>query len=103
MMFYVGLSLFAEHGEAAIDKIRQSFDTFYENSDKIDVVYVTQIGLLNNLKALYPALYEKYIASDFPEAEENIIIEDFAAYYGEASAYATEFINAKKPVLIMNI
>ena len=103
MMFYVGLSLFAEHGEAAIDKIRQSFDTFYENSDKIDVVYVTQEGLLDNLKALYPALYEKYIASDFPEAEDNINIEGFAAYYGEASAYATEFINDKKPVLLMQI
>ena len=103
VMFYVGISLFAEYGEAAIDKIRQSFDTFYENSDKIDVVYVTQEGLLDNLKGLYPALYEKYITSDFPEAEGNINIEVFAAYYGEASAYATEFINDKKPVLLMQI
>lgn len=101
VMFYVGISLFAEYGEAAIDKIIKSFDTFYDNSDKIDVVYVPQEGLSDNLKNLYPGLYEKYIASDFPEAEDNINMEDMAAYYGEVSAYATEFINAKKPVLLM--
>ena len=103
VMLYVGMSLFAEHGEAAIDKIRKSFDTFYENSDRVDVVYVTQEGLMDNLKDLYPGLYEKYTACDFPQTEGTINIDDIDAYYGEASAYATEFINAKKPVLIMNI
>ena len=103
VMFYVGLSLFAEHGEAAIEKVRKSFDTFCENSDKIDVVYVIQDGLLDNLKNLYPKLYEEYIASDFQKSEDGFNIEDIDAYYGEASAYATEFINAKKPVLLMQI
>jgi hypothetical protein len=64
---------------------------------------VTQEGLMDNLKALYPGLYEKYTACDFPQTEGTINIDDIDAYYGEASAYATEFINAKKPVLIMNI
>ena len=103
VMFYVGLSLFAEHGGAAIDKIRQSFDTFNENSDKIDVIYVTQEGLLDNLKDLYPKLYEKYIASDFQKAEDIFNIDDIDAYYGEGSAYATEFINAKKPIMLMKV
>ncbi len=103
VMFYVGMSLFAEHGEAAIDKIRKSFDTFYENSDRVDVVYVTQEGLMDNLKALYPTLYEKYTAYDFPQTEGTINIDDIDAYYGEASAYATEFINAKKPIMLMQI
>ncbi len=103
IMFYVGISFFAEYGEAAIDKIRWSFDIFHDNRDRIEVVYVTQDGLSDNLKRLYPDLYDMYVAGGFPDPEDTISADDCDAYYGEASAYATEFVNAHKPVMIMNI
>ena len=103
IMFYVGISFFAEYGEAAIDKIRRSFDIFHDNRDRIEVVYVTQDGLSDSLKRLYPDLYDMYVAGGFPDPEDTISADDCDAYYGEASAYATEFVNAHKPVMIMNI
>ena len=100
VMFYVGLSYFAEHGEGAIDKLRQVFDTFNDNRDRIDVAYVTQEGLMDNLKNLFPELYDMYIAGGFPKGSDDVDTDDCDAYYGEASLYATGFVNAKKPVMI---
>ena len=103
ILFYVGLSTFAECGVAAVDKIKRSFDIFEENRDKIEVTYKTQECLCDNLKKLFPDLYEKYRACDFRESVDEIIIDNIDAYYGEASVYATEALNRKVPVMIMNI
>lgn len=102
ILFYVGLGSFAEYGAKTIDKIKSVFETFEENADRIDAVYLMQEGLLDNLKEIYPGLYEKYMACDFRESVNDVSTDDMDAYYGEASRYATELINSTKPVMVWN-
>lgn len=102
IMFYVGLSMFARHGQRAIDKIVKTFEIFDENSDRIDVVYKTQEGLSENLASMYPDLYDAFVSCDLRESGEDIDISGIDAYYGEASVYATMFLNEHKPVMILN-
>ena len=103
ILFYVGLTTFAEHGEAALDKISEVFEIFDANSDKVDAVYLLQENLLDNLRGLYPELYEKYVARDFRPEADYVDTDMIDAYYGEASEYATEFVNNRKPVMIMAV
>lgn len=103
ILFYAGLSSFAEYGTAAVDKIKKSFEIFDSNSDKIEVIFKTQEGLTENLRVLFPDVFEEYAACDFRVSEDDINIDDIDAYYGEASVYATMALDASKPVMIMNI
>lgn len=103
ILFYTGISLFAENGEAAADKIKRSIKVFDDNSDKIEVIYKTQEGFADNLRELFPKLYEEYSAIGLSKCADEINIDDIDAYYGEASVYATEALNRKKPVMIMNV
>lgn len=100
ILFYIGIGSFAEYRDETIDKIKRVFETFDDNPDKIDPVYCLQEGLLDNLKELYPDLYERYMASDLRDSVSDVNIDDMDAYYGEASGYATELINRGKPVMI---
>ena len=102
IMFYIGLATFAQYGHDAISKIKNVFETFDENSDKIDVAFVMQDGLSENLKALYPSLYDEYM-NEIGRSEDAFDTDKIDAYYGEASAYATEMMNAHKPVMVMNV
>ena len=101
IMFYTGLSLFAVNGKKAIDKIKNTFEIFDENRDRIEVVYKTQEGLLENLASMYPDLYDEYVACDFRESADEPDISSIDAYYGEGSAYATRFLDEHKPVMIL--
>ncbi len=102
IMFYIGLSSFAEHGLGMIDKLRSVFEIFEKNSDRIDVVFKVQEGLADNLRKMYPDVYKEYMACGFRESEDVTDINEMDAYYGEASVYATRFINAGKPVMILD-
>lgn len=102
LLFYVGMSSFAEHGKCAIDKIRRSFEVFDENRDKVDVVYRTQEGFSENLKTMFPDLYEKYEEAGFPDGNGDICIDEIDAYYGEPSCYVLRFTEAGKPAMIMS-
>jgi len=101
IMFYIGISIFAENKIKAIDKIKSSFELFDDNKEHVDVVYRTQAGLKNVLADMYPDLYEKYNACDFRESDDTTDIENIDAYYGEASPYVSQFLDAGKPVMIM--
>lgn len=103
IMFFVGLCAFSEHGIAAIEKIGKVFDIFDNNAEKVEAVYVLQDGLLDNLKELYPSIYERYGANDFRESVYEFDIDDIDAYYGEASSYASIMTDKGKPVMIWNI
>ncbi|MCR5300850.1 MAG: LicD family protein [Lachnospiraceae bacterium] len=102
IMFYVGLGMFAQYGDRAVEKIKNVFGIFKENSDRIEVIYKTQEGLKENLASIYPGLYEKYSECDFGEGTKETCINDIDAYYGEASEYATQFLMEHKPVMILN-
>ena len=100
ILFYVGLATFAQDKSEAVEKIRKTFEIFDANSDKIEVVYLLQENLLDNLSRMFPELYEKYEACDFRPEAEYVDTDEIDAYYGEASEYATEFVNTNKPVMI---
>ncbi len=103
IMFYIGFGMFAGYGIRAVEKIKEVFEIFDENADKADVVFVHQDGLMDNLKERLPDLFDMYTKSGFCEAAGVYDPGDIDAYYGEASALATEFLNMKKPVMLMNV
>ncbi len=100
ILFYVGLASFAEHGSAAVDKIAKTFGIFDKNSDSVEPVYLMQEGLLDNLRDMFPELYEEYMAHDFRPEADYVDTDLIDAYYGESSLFATEFLNTDKPVMI---
>ncbi len=102
-MFFVGISIFAAHGESAVEKIKHCFELFDENTDRIDVVFELQDGLEDNLGKMFPDLYEEFKPYLDRVCKEEVYIDDIDAYYGEPSEYATMLVNAKKPVMIMTV
>jgi hypothetical protein len=103
ILFYVGIAAFAQYKEGAIEKIKKVFDTFAQNADRIDAVYITQDNFKENLKELYPGVYEEYAANDFREYSEDISIDEIDAYYGESSVYATMLMDMGRPCMIWNV
>ncbi len=103
ILFYVGLSTFAQYGTAAVDKIARTFETFDAQSDKVEPVYLLQYDLLNDLHSMYPDLYKEYEARDFRHEADYVDTDEIDAYYGEASMFATEFLNTDRPVMIMDV
>ena len=103
ILFFVGISSILEAGEAAIDKIEAVFRTFDENKDRIEVIYKLSDDLLEDLEVIDPKLYELYMSKAFRPGDDNIDTEEIDAYYGEPSIYATQMINAGKPVMIMQV
>ncbi len=103
ILFYVGIATFAQNADKAIEKLQSVFDIFDENKDRTDVVFELQDGLCDNLKEMFPSLYEKFIPYLLRVSNEVTYIEDIDAYYGEPSSLATDILNAKKPVMIMTV
>ena len=103
IMFYIGIATFAQHGDTAIKKLQNVFDIFDENKDRTDVIFEIQDGLLDNLKEMFPLLYEKFRPYLVRINNEITDIDDIDAYYGEPSEYATLLVNDKKPVMIMTV
>ena len=102
IMFYIGIASFAQYGEETIDKIKSVFKIFDENKDKVEVRFVTAQGLEDDLRSIYPQLYEQYKATGFCP-NDVADISEIDAYYGEPSHFATDMLNAGKPVMIMNV
>ncbi len=103
ILFYVGLATFAQYKMTAIEKIERAFRVFDENSDSVEAVYLLQEGLLENLCETFPELYKEYMARDFRPEADYVDTDVIDAYYGEASMFATEFVNTRKPVMIMDV
>ncbi|MBR4574931.1 MAG: LicD family protein [Lachnospiraceae bacterium] len=105
ILFHVGISCFAEHQDAAIEKIRKTFKIFDDNSEKIEVIYHTWKGFADDLQRLYPDVYEEYERSHFSDRETNaddMTIGSADAYYGEASSLLLKFTQAGKPAMLWN-
>ena len=102
IMFYIGSAGFAQYREKMIEKICEAFDIFDQNSDKTEVVYRLQENLEDDLKKMYPDIYEKYTACGFRESDNETGMDEIDAYYGEVSEYATQMMCMHRPVMIMN-
>ena len=113
IVYYVGISSLLRYGSDAIEKIRESFDIFEEASDKLDVVFTIQWGLMENLEIVAPELLLEFkqILETIPD-RKNITyepgqqallpVDDFDAYYGDASPYVRKCVLQKIPVMIQN-
>lgn len=111
MVFFISLSLLVTGDERAIEKLRNVIETFEENKDKLDILWVRN-DEEKILKEINPSMYDKYIAlienfetrgighSTFEKCEKLVEMAD--AFYGDPGVLAHEFRNAKKPVMIMN-
>ena len=115
LIFFTTISFLAENRKAGIDKINRTIDILSENSDKLDVIWISQCIKGNEDKL------DKSVASDFREAEErfeklgigqyredpdvseyNSLVTEADAYYGDPSALALRFVYKHKPVMIIN-
>ena len=66
------------------------------------MAFEIQDGLEDNLRNMFPSLYEKFMPYLSRVSNEITYIEDIDAYYGEPSALALRFFYKKKPVMIVN-
>lgn len=102
IMFYVGLASLAQYGNRTIEKINSVFSVFEDNKEKVEVKYVTADHLEDDLRTLYPQLYEQYRSCGL-RSDDTPNISEIDAYYGEPSHFATDMLSAGKPVMIMNV
>ncbi len=100
ILFYVGIGMFAQSGEKALAKIQRVLGIFEENRDRTEVIFKLQDGLSENLKLLYPHLYEGFVKLENSAYTGDINTDGIDAYYGESSPYVSEFYNSKKPVML---
>ena len=113
LVYYVGISSILKYGSDAIEKISESFDIFEEASDKLDVLFVTQWMLPENLERIDQGLFEEFekLLGTIPD-RKNITyepgqqalspVDDFDGYYGDASPYVRKCVLHKIPVMIQN-
>lgn len=113
LVYYIGISSILRYGHEAIEKIRESFDIFEEASDKLDVAFVPQWKLLENLNDAAPKLFAEFeeLLETIPN-RKNIIyesgqqdllpVDDWNAYYGDVSPYVRRCVERKIPVMIQN-
>lgn len=115
LIYYIGLSTFIGNETFAISKVSFNINTILNYGDKIDLLIIEQDNLRSELSRYNTILYKEYM--NFINSIDNLSIitendkrlspefyaQKYDAYYGEASYYATAFINQSKPVMIQNL
>ena len=114
VVFFTSVSLLAECGTEAIDKIRNTLDVFADNSDRIKVLWISQLGdAAGSLDGSVSCDFREAVrnfekmgigeySEDPPVGEYERIARASDAYYGMPSALALRFFYEHKPVMIMN-
>jgi len=110
------ISVLAEYGQKAVDKIRRIIDVFEESRDKIKVIWISvccgeELDLIDeNVANGYKRAVEDYKKSglgdfirDLPASENIRYAKMYDAYYGDPSSLALRFFYENKPVMIENI
>ena len=111
VLYYVSLSALVEHKELMLEKIRRVLAVFQENQDEIILCWKTEKQIEELLPQLIPDLWEKYhqIVEVYQQEqwgeyvtieEEETLVEECDAYYGDASALVYQFLQKKKPVML---
>ncbi len=117
MFYYTDVLPFLAEGDKAIDKLNRNLEIFYENKDKIRLIWHPWSGTekylkLNNSEVLdkYLAVVDKYNADgwgdmdrspSFDEAKEVLL--GCNAYYGDVCDLVYEAQNEKIPVMIQSL
>ncbi len=113
LVYYIGISSILRYGHEAIEKIQESFDIFEVACDKLDVLFVPQWKLLENLNDSAPELSSEFeILLESIAGRKNITyepgqqdllqVDDWNAYYGDVSPYVRKCVERKIPVMIQN-
>lgn len=114
MFFYTGVSTFVQYGEKMIEKIKRVLDIFWENREKIVLLWKPDPVVETVLKSYDYDLYKKYmqLVKDYRDAQWGILddskdeeraVRVCDAYYGDASALVQKFRNREVPVMILNV
>ena len=116
LVYFTTISFLAENKKMATDKINEVLDIFEENSDRIEVIWISQCIKENE------GYLDKSVAGDFREAVKRFesahlgeYIQDITraenahyaktcdAYYGDPSALALGFYYEHKPIMIQKV
>ena len=117
MYYYTDVLPFLSDGEKAIDKLNRNLGIFYENREKIRLIWHPWSGMekylkLNNYEVLdkYLAVVEKYKADGWGDmdssssfAEAKAVLLGCNGYYGDVSDLVYEAQNEKIPVMIQSL
>lgn len=113
ILYGTTLSTIIQHGYKSVDKMKNVFDTFKNQSDvvviwKPDVLVNDALAYSNpELLKAYLNAYEQYIDLNVGLLSENVDLETLVklsdAYYGDASRVANRFRSVGKPVMIENV
>lgn len=97
-----------------LDKIEWALNVFYENRDKVALLWRPHPLLRNTIESMEGELLERYdtivakyrtdawgIYDDTPDMDRAIAISD--AYYGDGSSVETLYEKTGKPIMIQNV
>lgn len=112
--YFPDFSMFIEHGEKYLDKIKRTFSIFENNASNIDVYIICSKSIEKYLKQMRPELYASYreIVDTYAESDWCYVMTDddldeivmkCNAFYGDAGVLAHKFRNHGKPVMIENV
>lgn len=103
-----------EYGERALDKIEKNLRTFYENRDKVTLVWYPKEENSEIIRTMRPECLPRYlsiveqykkeawgICRDLEKVELLVAFCD--AYFGDTNEIVQLFRNQSKPVMIQNI
>lgn len=118
MMYYVGVSGFAQYGKQMLEKLRRVFAIFKAEKEDVAVIWVVSPLLKDTLEQMDEGLYDEYciIEKEFKEQafgmwanewndaikEQESMVYICDAYYGDTSPLVQMFRNVGKPVMIQD-
>lgn len=117
MFYFTDVLPFLGKEELALDKLKRNLELFYQEKDKIKLVWHPWSGTreyleMNNSGALseYNRIVDEYISAGWGELDESKTMDDAIkvllgcdAYYGDTSDLVYEAQNAKIPVMLQNL
>lgn len=114
LLYYVSQNALLEHRDHILDKVNRTLDTFAEQAEKLQVIWLQDQFLEVNLRPRVPEVLDAYYqiieranqnswvtVTDTTEQELAIKMSD--AFYGDGSQIAQLMKQAGKPVMLQNI
>lgn len=114
ILFYTSLSDYYTYKDVAIEWVKNSLKNFEVQKDRLDVIWVQEDELRDNIEMVCPSIYEQYIdlRDRFVEISNGSIssirdikklISSADAYYGSAGYVMNLCTREKMPVMMRKI
>ena len=114
ILYYTGVSGWIQYGTEMLRKIKYALNIFENNRKKIRLIWKSHPMTEQIIKECCAEAYDDYInlVSEFIESkigvfsvyeEDEKLVEECDAYYGDSEAIVRRFQRARKPVMIQNI